>query len=420
MFVLIILLSVMSFFKPGSAAVSCTADTSSFCFVNGQKVLEGESFQISRSSDVTVTDLVMSETEMPVINPSIFTSYPNLSFLSLSRNGIKQLELKSFANSGKLNKLFIDANFLTRIANATFRSCTSLKNLQIWQNQIKIVEINAFQGLTNLLSLSLAMNKIEFLHPKLFQSLPNLQTLLMESNKIKKFSASIFQNNPELRYVNFNNNQLIELSPDLFKSCPQINSIYFSRNYLVIAENYGAQYVDLSYNSLKKLQITPGTYTLHVHDNFLETIECLDDNVNTFTRVYAYNNSLTSFNCISDMKNLTDLDLTLNKFSRPTQDVFTNLSQLKTFALFNQTKFLKTSAKSFAPLIALQSLRVDRLVDYRNLRQLFPNIYMLSLTTRTWNCSYTQQVAKALSRQKIIMNYNNVYDRSICNVKQVM
>jgi hypothetical protein len=177
--------------------------------------------------------------------------------------------------------------------------------------------------------------------------------------------------------------------------------------------------VDLSKNRLKQLQIDYGTETLHVNDNQLEILDCKSVALLSLKRVYASNNSLTNFKCIQDMTNLTDLDLSDNLFARPMQDVFKNLTKIRDFGIFNQTKFLKVAAKTFSPMRSISALRIDRLIDYRNIRQLFPNITQISLTTRTWNCSYTHQVAKVLARQKILMNYNNFRDRAICSIKQI-
>lgn len=414
--VLFLILAVTSF---SSADVSCESDKHGLCIVTNQKVSATDPFQISRSNGVPVTDLIITGTEMPVIPTTIFTNYPNLTLLSLASNGLNQISYKSFANAGKLFRLFIRIGFVTRITNATFRSCIGLDNLQICDHRITVVEPNAFQGLINLNSLSLSNNSIEILHPALFETLPALGILTMSLNKIKSLSSSLFLKNPELFFVEFSNNQITEIPPDLFSVNKLLSSLYFGNNLLVNAQTFGAKYTDLSSNSLRKVQINSGVQTLHLYNNFIDTIECPGVDLTSFKRVYLQNNSLTNFNCIRDMTNLTDLDVTRNKFIRPTQDVFTNMKMLNVLVMFNQTKFLKTTAKSFTPLKSLSSLKVDRLVDYRNLRQLYPNIYQVGVTTKNWNCSYQTRIAKVLNQQKITMNYNNYLERSACNIKQV-
>lgn len=405
-------------FDPSSAIVNCDNDNYGLCYVRNQQVSDIEVFQISRTSGVPITDLIISSSEMPIIPSTIFTSYPNISFLSLSSNGLTKLAIKNFANAGKLQRLFIQNGLLTRITNATFRSCISLENLQVSSQNVKTIELNAFLGLNNLNTLSFTNNSLEVLHPLLFSKLPNLSVLMMDLNKIKKLSSNLFRSNPILMTVSFVNNRLTQLPSDLFSANPLIESIYLSFNLLKNAQTFGSKIYDASSNNLKQLQIVAGTESLHADDNFLEVIDCADVNLTSIKRLYLSNNSLANLDCIRDMSNLTDLDVTRNKFLRPTKVDFVNLTNIRFLAMFNQTKFQKIAAATFSAMKSIGNLRIDRFVDYRNLRQLFPSIYLISLTTRTWNCSYTKQVANALSRQKIRMNYNNYYDRLLCNITQ--
>lgn len=418
MFVYVLFLTFVVL-NPSSADVTCDKEIKfGLCYVLDQKMSATDTFQIAGANGAFISDLIISNTEMPVIPSTIFTNYPNVTFLSMYNNGLTQLSSTSFVNAVKLTKMFIRYGFVTIITNATFRSCISLENLMISDQRISVVEQNAFQGLTKLNTLALSNNSIEFLHPAVFETLPALKILTIPTNKLKTLSSSLFSKNPGVFFVEFSFNQLTEIPSDLFSASKSLNSIYFNNNFLTSAPTYGASYVDLSFNSLKTVQINSGVQTLHIHDNFIETIECSGANLTTIKRVYAANNSLTNFKCIRDMTNLTDLDVTLNKFARPTQVAFKNLKMMQTLTIFNQTKFLKTTAKSFSPLTTLMVLRVDRLADYRNLRQLFPKIYQVGLSTKNWNCSYQTRIAKVLNQQKILMNYNTLSERAVCNIKQ--
>lgn len=401
-----------------TAAVTCDSEKTTICYVRKQKISATESFEVLRSTPFT--DLILSNTDMPNLPSTIFTSYPNITFLSGSNNGLKVLSLKNFANAGKLKKLFLSYGNLARISNGTFRNCFSLENLQMTSHKISHVAAQAFQGLTNLHSLSLGNNSIEVLHEDVFSMLPNLNILSLDMNKLKSLSSNIFKANSALFLAVFSENQLVELPQDLFSSSPELQSLNFDKNLLQSARTYGSSFADFSSNQIGRMKVDSGTQTLFINDNLIEKLECESVDLTSFKKVYASNNKLTNFGCIRDMENLTDLDVSDNNFARPTQDVFMKLTQIRDLRMYNQTKFLKVSAKIFSPMRSISALRTDRLIDYRNLRQLFPNLMQISLTTRTWNCSYTQQVAKALSRQAIYMNYNNFRDRSICNINQTV
>lgn len=420
MLVRVLILLTFQIFDRASAAISCSRDDSVLCQAQDQQLSPTDTFEIARTSGVPITDLVLYNIAMPILPTTIFTSYPNISFLSLSNTGLKQLSVKNFANGVKLKKLFIFGGFLTRVVNGTFRSCTSLENLQITNNRISVIELNAFQGLNSLSNLCLSNNSIVVLHPLVLATLPNLNLFVAETNKIKKLSSDMFLQNPTLIYVSFNENQLTELPPDLFRANQFLERISFTNNFLTSVRTYGSKVADFTFNRLKNLQIDSRLEKLLFEGNLLEKIECADANLTTIDRVFLNNNSLTNFDCIRDMTNLTELEVSANKFVRPTQATFAKLTQLKHLRMFNQTRFLKIAAKVYSPLNSLQTLAVDRLMDYRNLRQLFPDLYMVSLTTTTWNCSYTRQVVNALSRQKITINYNNRFDVQICNIKQTM
>jgi hypothetical protein len=231
-------------------------------------------------------------------------------------------------------------------------------------------------------------------------------------------SPDLFKSNPSLFYVAFTSNRLEELPLNLFESNQFISSIYFDHNLLTAARTYGAEFIDLSSNKLSQLKLEAGTKNMHVNHNFLSSFDCADTNLTSYQRVFAWNNSLTNFKCIKDMENVYDLHVNDNKFSRPNPAIFNKLMKMRDLRLYNQPKFDKVAAKVFASMKKLVALRVDRFVDYRNLKQLFPDLFMISLSTKTWNCSYTTQVSKALARQRIRMLYNDLSDRKICNVVQ--
>lgn len=416
---MLVIVFVLLNIKSISAAVSCDVDSGIFCYVRNQAVSATEQFQVTRSNDNPFTILILSSTVMPVLSSTIFMDYPNITFLSMSDNGFKAIYMKNFANAVKLEKLFISNGLLKRINNGTFRNCPNLVNLQITNHNISIVEVYAFQGLTKLNSLSLQNNSIEVLRPLVFSMLPNLNSLILDLNRIKMLGAKLFAQNTQLFYLTIESNQLTSVNSNAFNENQQINSIYLNNNFLTSVRTFGAQYVDLSFNSLTSVRIDPGTQTLHLHDNFISTLSCDNTNLSSIQRLFAANNSLPNFNCIRDMDGLKELDVTRNKFPRPAQAVFAKLTNLTQLTMFNQTKFLKIAVKVFSPLKNLGVLRVDRLIAYKNVRQVLPKIYMVSLITRTWNCSYTQQVANVLSSQGILMNYNYYPDRSICNVTPV-
>lgn len=215
-------------------------------------------------------------------------------------------------------------------------------------------------------------------------------------------------------------NQLSKVPENVFSSNLQLQSLSLNKNFLVSTRTFGVLYLDLSSNRLKQLKIDSGTHTLIIYDNLIESIECEAIDLMSVNHLYASKNFLTSLNCIQDMKALIDLDVSYNRIGRPSQNIFMNLTKVQHLKISHQLKFSKIPAKTFAAMRDISELEVDRLTNYQSLRQLFPHILKVSLTTTSWNCSYTNQVIKILTVQKIKMSYNDFDDRLICNIKQII
>lgn len=416
----IILTLVFCNCKLSFAAVSCANDRYPICYVDKQQISSDDTFEIGRSNGVAIDALLLIENKMPILPSTIFISYPNITFLSVSQSEFKQISVKNFANAGKLKKLFFQLGVLTRLSNGTFKTCISLENLQINSNKLSILEINAFQGLKNLNNLALVNNSIEVLHPLLFANLPNLVVLMVENNRIKKLSNQLFLQNPSLYMVSFNFNQLTDLPADLFRGNDFINTLSVTNNLLTSVRTFGIKFIDFGNNKIKTLQIDSGLEKILIENNFLEVISCENANLSTIKRVFFTNNSLTNFNCIRDMENLTEIEASMNNFVKPTLTTFAKLTQMKYFKMFNQKRILAIGPKVFSTMTSLSQLRVDRLVEYRNLAQLFPSLFLIGATTTKWNCSYTKKVVKVLNTQKLTLTFNIPKDREICNIQQTV
>lgn len=413
MIVVAALVFIFTCFDPISGAVTCDNDETTTCLVKHQQVAGNRPFEIVRTNGMSMTNLNIFKTNMPQLPSTIFISYPNISVLTLRNNGLKKLEAENFENADKLKTLHVLNQPITKITNGTFRSCINLENLNIWNCQVAVIEANALVGLHNLKALSLRSNLITDLHPKLFASLLKLKVLEVIANRIKTLNSQLFTNNPELAYVWFSSNQIEELPQDLFQANERLVKLDFSNNLLKSARTFGAREVYFEFNRIRRLQIDSGLEMLRVNSNFLEFIECSNADLSTITHIHLPNNSLTNFNCIRDMANLTDLNVSENKLHRPTQADFANLTKVKSLNIFDQRRFLKVSAKIFSPIESIQVLRVDGLVDYRNLRQLFPSLSKVWLSTDSWNCSYVQRVAISLGHQKIQMSFNK-FSQQFC------
>lgn len=353
---------------------------------------------------------------MPVL-PPIFTSYPELTSFTASNTSLKEISASSLVNSKNLQSLMFRTGLITILKNRTFKECESLKNLQITSHKISMIETEAFFGLNNLTSLYFIDNKLTSIHPDVFGTLPKLNNIVLSKNQLTTLDAKTFSKNPELISVGLESNQISELPANLLQYQKPLSSFYVTNNQLKSMQTYGAIYFEGSLNQLTILNITPFTEYVMVSDNRLNKLNCANKTLSVKS-LYARKNSLTNFACIRDMTNLTSLDLNINSLSKITQKAFLKLTKLKYMTIYNQTKLQTLVPKAFAPLKNLTNLQVDRLRNYKNLRQILPSLNFLYLTTATWNCNHTKNVSDTLFSQKIRMSYNYYLDRYQCNITQ--
>lgn len=106
------------------------------------------------------------------------------------------------------------------------------------------------------------------------------------------------------------------------------------------------------------------------------------------------------------MSNLTELNLSRNKFKRISKKNFANLQKLsKLNFAFND--FKKLGPQMFTTLTALTDLKVDKFGGYKMVRKMSSSLQELSLTTRLWACNFVANVAELLNKQRIYMHFND-------------
>lgn len=76
----------------------------------------------------------------------------------------------------------------------------------------------------------------------------------------------------------------------------------------------------------------------------------------------------------------------------------------------------KANAQLFSACNLLNTLYIDKLLNYKVIHNFFPIMSRLSLTTMTWNCTYMLNVTDILNRQKMYIDFNGKkdFDRFEC------
>lgn len=356
--------------------------------------------------DNNLTFLELSNCIFDTIPMNIFVEHPKLSGFKISNNGLKQVQINNFKNANQMSVLTINSNSITVLKNSTFYYCPNIKEATFIANvNLKIIEPATFKGLTKLMTLTITGSKLDGLR-NIFDVLPKLTILYASNNTLTTLNENLFQYNVNLEDINLSNNQFVELPANLFDKVKNLKTLDLAYNKLLTVSTYRADVVHLNENELKTLHVTEITTQVIGYSNFIETLTCAT--TLSVTYMYLTNNSLTNMNCIARMQNLTMLFLEQNKFTKVSRQSFVNLVLLNELKL-SENKIMKLSPKMFSPCKVLRSLQVDNLLGYKGLKQLFPKLNVINLTTRNWKCEFLTKVVAVTIDQSIYLMSNNEY-----------
>ncbi|XP_011705847.1 PREDICTED: podocan-like [Wasmannia auropunctata] len=277
-----------------------------------------------------------------ISQPNFVEFLPNsLYYLDLHDNSLSSLDLSKRTN--KLFALNLNNNRFTSIKKwlngYSDLSVVDLKDLQylsISENGINNIEPDAFQDNNRLLYLNLSTNHINYLRPKTFANLQYLNILDLSNNRLKgvpqilnqiKISALYINNNNIKKIISYNfvqmpkltkllmgKNQIDEIDVDAFASLSILEDLDLSTNMLSSlpvgwAESLvSLKHLDLSNNKFISLESLSLTSTLPIIEIYLmmNPLEYL--NVKYFENL-PQNLTIHLINYNSQFINVSDIDM---------------------------------------------------------------------------------------------------------------
>ena len=111
--------------------------------------------------------------------------FPNLRYLYLSKNQIRQIKHKTFIGLNLLIGLYLDRNQISYISNKAFDNLKNLTDLNLNNNQLKVLDFRWFSNLKSLMYLYLEHNIIERIKSYTHQWPISLKRVNLKSNKIQ-------------------------------------------------------------------------------------------------------------------------------------------------------------------------------------------------------------------------------------------
>lgn len=109
------------------------------------------------------------------IDPETFTDQPRLTFISLDRNKMRDLDPTVLAPLKKLTRLSLMKNEITELAENMFSKLTQLEQLYLQFNLLKYITKKPFGKLWKLIRLNLSLNIIDFIEEGSFEDLRSLR-----------------------------------------------------------------------------------------------------------------------------------------------------------------------------------------------------------------------------------------------------
>ncbi|XP_064610313.1 leucine-rich repeat-containing protein 4B-like [Liolophura sinensis] len=130
----------------------------------------------------------------------------NLSYLSLSNNGIQTFVEDFFSELSALRHLDLSGNQIHKMPSQLFAQLHSLESVMLQENLIKNLPLELFSGQGKLKLLNLCDNKISFLHHEQFVNLSALESLDVSNNNLKAVPEEVVADFARLKNVNLHSN----------------------------------------------------------------------------------------------------------------------------------------------------------------------------------------------------------------------
>ncbi|XP_043935653.1 toll-like receptor 13 [Protopterus annectens] len=340
-----------------------------------------------------------------------FTSYllPELQYLNISKNNMKEIQIRSFQNMPSLTTIVFDFNPLnisqlyeSQLGNLStlhwsvmepsfgktvneacrlFRTLPKLRHLVAFHAKVNTAALNQIAECSNLSSINLYMTHIPTMTNKELSNFINLEELSLEKCKLKEVSKTAWPTTGKLHTLKLASNNIKLLDDDLFTPLTNLAYLDLSKNHLTYINGLAFYAVrNLTTLILRDCQIAAvGKNSF----KFPQTLTYLDISYNSLTVV--------KHQSFYKLRKLETLLLSGNKILSINLQGFDGLIRLKYLSLADNNLY-KISNKTFKPLKSLVTLDLSQnsfAFDYKH-QSSQPFIHLCNLT----QLDLSQQIPK--------------------------
>jgi Leucine-rich repeat (LRR) protein len=295
---------------------------------------------------------------------------------------------------------FRDITKIDYIPVEIFTEFPNLKRIEISRSNIPIVKENLFgKECESIEILWFIRNEIKSIERKAFSHLKNLVKIKLRFNKIESISYSIFQTNSKLEEIDFRDNQIKALNPVIFKHLNHLKIIDFSFNRCV-SHDFGCEKnCTIDQEELNK-KLTPR------YDNCIKDKECTANSKTLTKRVKCkfYESDLHLLLPTFNFCQITKIDLSFTSFDNNFTFVGVENKLKETTAV----EIKKSSELDFVPVEMSQkfpSLRGLKLkITYSKIEILRENLF----TRQFVNITYLDLSSNGI--QKVFDAFKNLQE----------
>ncbi|OTF75314.1 leucine-rich repeat and immunoglobulin-like domain containing protein [Euroglyphus maynei] len=270
---------------------------------------------LSTSIMSNLTQLILNNNDIEIIEEDAFELFPNLKVLKISKNNIQIISKSWLGKLIHLRELDLNYNQINKIDILAFEALESLISLKMRRNKLNNLDDGSFWGLSNLQKLNLDHNNISEINEGWIYGLESLKELNIKHNSIVKIGDNVWKSLRSLIEINLSFNRLQHIR---LKTFDKLNSLQILK-----LSNNNISYVDEnSFRSLKSLQILDISYnqlswTLEGSNGFFNGLGHLKElrlDNNQIRLIYKHT--------FSGLPNLSMLNLTANPLSSIQKDSF--------------------------------------------------------------------------------------------------
>lgn len=359
-----------------------------------------------------------SESKLIEIPRVLFTSFPEMTNLDVTRCQVENINKYTFEQAKELRYLNISGNHLRVLNNFVFKGCDKLVRLDLSNNQLTEVKEKSLHDLPKIDHLDLAGNLLESLDEDIFSRLTLLSYLSLANNRLTDLQDRLLENCTLIAYLDIRGNRIHSLSDTFLKSLTYLRVLVVDDNKLTSLK-IPQQLTKLSASKNKISEIfseypaKSQLYSLNLSKNklnsiynvtILETITMLDLSFNPIGPL-----NLTAF---LKLKKLVDLNMEATQLQTLQHGIFTQQTKLRRLDI--SYNFLqKLDLTILTPVSGLETLFIDGNdlieVNYEHIPELFPNLTYLGLFANGWNCSYLTTLVRFCNRNNIAVSSTKTY-----------